>query len=637
MLVIPYLNYTITQHNIDVFIIFAVFLLINLIIELNLHSNTFLHLDKKSENLRQHQLQNFNPFYQHQNLDPAELKRKSNLVKKLKNIENNLKFEWINNQTIHDKISAKSASCSCGSPRPSSTSGSTSGSPSSSNTPAVIYNSDFQKPTSPQIFNFVKEKTHYHNKGKNVIVFTGNQNSQHKFWHYPGGGVTAEVGQWTIVRGIICTFRYEASSILDYKIEIMVETGHIDFLKSPDLGFLAGGNDILEKSTENSHKLLKFHIKKQLKATDGNQGYKEIILISNSIDLINKQLSYLVYRLPDNNKLQKFVKTDQILLSLNDDDLQEISIPMFIEVPKPPLLNMKSDVNSKLDQIVSLVFIYHQAHVSGEANSPENLENLKSFYENLENDLSKMSNSKNGKLPIFLVLPEISPQYTNQFVKDTFENFKIRYPNFYLFFSSLYPHKLGLSQVETEYVLYADFKHYGQVLNSPSLIVNGLKYLNLFSVDVISANPSIAQEYSKKSVLESKPTYSILKQQSYQGSCFTHNKLRPEFTTLNFKCQRTQYGNYEIYLGKSLEIRKIAMSTLSNHAIEFFNVARKLGERVVVCEEFDEIINSRSSHETPNPYDYSPSQLISRYKNMFQEYMQKGNIFCLEVWLYLKA
>ena len=571
MLFIPILNIRVTNHQADCLVIILIFVLINIIFEINFKTSKTLHFDPKSKARRNHNLKNLNPFY-YKKLSNDEKRRKIALVKKLKNYEENSRILVGRNTTIQDKISSRSNMCLC-----------------NGISKTKYYNSDFKlQDMSEEIkkIKYVKDKNFknefgfYHKKGKNEIIFTGGEGRQHKFWHYPGGGIRAEIGQWSNVKGLICTYPGEEEGQTTYKIDINVEGGYVDFLKEPTfsdtksddysvIDYTYEQNKNIDKQNyyDDEHEALYddeirakagqsksnflWTIKKQNPATDNQIGYKNILIKSSNLEILNQQLLYLYYRFPDTDKIQIRRQMDEIVINLNEDNFgksQEIKVPIFVENPMPPMLNINSDVNSRLDKIISVVLVGH--HKNGV-------------------NIDEIYSTRYGKLPIILVLPDQSDQSEVERLKLT-----SKYKNIDIYSTDVFPHKLAISQVETEFLIYSDLKNFKNLLNS-DIIQNGLKYINSFGVDIITAN-------SDQNLGTKNTGISINEKQSFSGNCYSHYKLKPEFTDLQFNCRRTQYGNHEIYLGRSLEVRKVIMATKSNHGIEFFNVARKLGQRVIV-------------------------------------------------------
>lgn len=228
-------------------------------------------------------------------------------------------------------------------------------------------------------------------------------------------------------------------------------------------------------------------------------------------------------------------------------------------------------LDSSLSEIITIVFVIHE-----KTSNPD------------EKELSELQSTRYGKLPMIIVNTHTEASSLEQ---TTQQNIK-------LYQTKVFPHKLGLSQVETEYVLYSDYKYAKEILTS-QVIENGLRYLTEFGVDIISGgNEPIG----------------LREENSKIGACHSKFPLNKELTKLGHDCFRSQVGDDRMFLGSSLEARKIVLGTRSHHAVEFWEVGKQMGTRVAVCPMMGEFLGKKDV-------------VRERYSN----YVQSNNLFCMDV------
>jgi len=414
------------------------------------------------------------------------------------------------------------------------------------------------------IFDFKKqseiEQTSYRKLPLQQTTFAGSKSTAPISWKWPAGGIHAQPGQWIPLHGVMLTLITDHVDI--YKVEISAKLGYLEFSRNPDLNNQHFDDDKY------------FQVKKLNEAEDHHSGFRFITLKSKNLMLLNQQLSFLIYRFPDSDKLNILSREDMISLTFNDDDQnQSVVIPVTVEPPKVPLLPLKSAGTNDIEKLISLVFVSHHASTS------------KTFRDDLMADFEK---SRYKKVPTIVVDATCDQQVWDQ----------QGIQNLYLYCSKSHPHKLAISQVDTEFLLYADLRYFSDIMNSDILEL-GLNYLIEFGVDIISAGSSSTGNLEKR---------------SKYGKCFTKFNLRTEFTKLNHNCFRSQLGDDRVFIGNNEQIRKTIANTNSQHGVEFWTTAKDLGQRIAVCPEFEKFI----------------SDDVSRSKHMYQDFVEKDHIYCIE-------
>lgn len=336
------LGITISSHQADCLVIICIFIITNIVINFKHHRDLQDH-SKFSKVYKQ-----INPLF-YEPLSEQDQGLKARFVRKIQHAEN-FQPKLERNETWSHRLSLSSTSCSCR---------------KDDKTVSIF---DFKKQSEIQ-------QTPYQKLPIQQTTFAGSKSTAPISWKWPAGGIQAQPGQWVPLHGVMLTLISDHVDV--YKIEISAKFGYLEFSRYPDMNNRHFDDDKY------------FQVKKLNEAEDHHSGFRFITLKSKNLMLLNQQLSFLIYRFPDSDKLNILSREDLISLTFNDDDKnQNVVIPVKVEPPNVPLLPLKSAGTNDVEKLISLVFVSHHASTS------------KSFREDLMDEFHK---SRYKKVPTIVI------------------------------------------------------------------------------------------------------------------------------------------------------------------------------------------------------------------------------------------